>query len=62
MHNVTHLGEASVTEAQYFIKNMMTLGLRAEPKQSAGHNRMSQWDTSPDSANKCRVLNAHPAG
>ena len=62
VHNVTHIEEASVTEAQYFIKNMSTLGMRAEPKKSAGDKRMKQWDKSPDSAKKCRVLDAHPSG
>ena len=62
VHCVTHIDEATVAEAQYFIKKMRTLGMRAEPQQSGGHKRMNAWDKSPDSAKKCRVLDAHPSG
>ena len=62
VHSVTHIDEASVTEAQYFIKKLRTLGMRAEPKQSGEHKRMHQWDKTPDSAKQCRVLEAHPTG
>ena len=30
VHNVTHIDEGSVTEAQYFIKKLRTLGMRTE--------------------------------
>ena len=62
MHNVTHIDEDTVAEAQYFIKKMRTLGMRAEPKQSGEHKRMNDWPMAPDSAKKCRVLEAHPSG
>ena len=62
VHSVTHIDEASVTEARYFIKKMRTLGMRAELKQSRGHKRMNEWGQPPDSAKKCRVLDAHPSG
>ena len=52
----------SVTEAQNFIKTMRTLGMRAEPRQSGGHERMNERDKTPDSAKKCRVPAAHPSG
>ena len=41
---------------------MMTLGMRAEPQQSGGLKRMNEWDKTPDSAKKCRVLDAQPSG
>ena len=53
---------ASSPEAQYFVKKMMTLGMRTEPKQSGGHKRINAWALTPDSAKKCRVLDAHPSG
>ena len=62
MHDVTHFDEGAVTEAEYFMKEMRTLGMRAEPQQSGGHKRMNEWDKSPDSAKKCRLLDAHPSG
>ena len=62
VHSVTHIDEATVAEAQYVITKMMTYGMRAELQQSGGHKRMNQWDKSPDSAKKCRVLDAHPSG
>ena len=62
VHSVTHIDEDTVAEAQYFIKKMRTLGMRAEPQQSGGHKRMNEWDKTPDSAKKCRVLAAHPSG
>ena len=62
VHSVTHIDEATVDEAQYFIKKMRTLGMRAEPQQSGGHKRMREWDKTPESAKECRVLDAHPSG
>ena len=62
VHSVTHIEEASVTEAQYFIKKLRALGMSAEPNQSGGHKRMRELDRTPDSAKKCRVLDAHPSG
>ena len=62
MHSVTHIDEASVTEAQYFVKKMRALRMRTEPKQSDGHKRINEWAMTPDSAKKCRVLEAHPSG
>ena len=62
VHSVPNIDEASVTEAQYFVKKMRTLGMRAEPKQSGGHKRINEWAMTPDSAKKCRVLEVHPSG
>ena len=62
VHSVTHIDEASVTEAQYCIKKMRTLGMCAEPKQSGEHKRMNEWPMTPNSAKQCRVLEAHPSG
>ena len=62
VHSVTHIDDGAVTEAEYFMKKMRTLGMRAEPQQSGGHKRMNAWDNSPDSAKQCRVLDAHPSG
>ena len=58
------LGLAALSNdaTQLVAKKMRTLGMRAEPKQSGAHKRMNEWDTSPDSAKKCRVLDAHPSG
>ena len=62
VHSVTHVDEDTVAEALYFIKKMRTLGMRTETQQSCGHKRMREWDRTPDSAKKCRVLDAHPSG
>eukprot|EP00974_Lingulodinium_polyedra_P002036 191741-Lingulodinium_polyedra.AAC.1 len=62
VHSVTHIDEATVAEAKYFIKKMRTLGMRAEPQQSGGRKRMNEWEKTPDSAKKCKVLDAHPSG
>ena len=62
VHSVTHIDEATVAEVQHFIKEMGTLGTRAELQQSGGHTRMDEWDKTPGSAKKCRVLDAHPSG
>ena len=62
VHSVTHIDEGTVTEAQYFINKLRTLGMRTELQQSGGHKRMSAWSTTPDSAKKCRVLEGHPSG
>ena len=62
VHNVTHIDEGAVTEAEYFMKKMRTLGMRAELQQSGGHKRMNEWAQTPDSAKKCRILDAHPSG
>ena len=39
MHNVTHFDEGAVTEAEYFMKEMRTLGMRAELQQSGRFGR-----------------------
>ncbi len=62
VHNVTHIDEGAITEAEYFLKKMRTLGMRAELQQSGEHKRMHEWSKTPDSAKKCRVLEAHPTG
>ena len=62
VHSVTHIDESVVTEAQYFIQKLRTLGMRTELQQSGEHKRMSAWSTTPDSAKKCRVLEDHPSG
>ena len=62
VHSVTHIDETAVAEAEYFMKKMRTLGMRAEHQQSGEHKRMSEWSTTPDSAKKCRILNGHPSG
>ena len=38
-HNVTHFDEGVVTEAEYFMKEMRTLGMRAELQQSGRFGR-----------------------
>ena len=60
MHNVTHFDEGAVTEAEYFMKEMRTLGMRAELQQTGEHKRMNELSKTPDSAKKCRILDAHP--
>ena len=45
-------------EALYFIKKMSTLGMRAEHVESDGIKRMCEWEKTPDSAKKCRSLEA----
>ena len=62
VHNVIHIEEGAVTEAEYFIKHMRTLGMRAELQQSGGHKRMNELTQTPDSAKKCKILDAHPSG
>ena len=62
VHNVTHIDEGTVAEAQYFMKKMRTLGMRAELQQSGERKRMNEWSKTPDSAKKCRVLEVHPSG
>ena len=62
VHNVTHIDEGAVTEAQYFIKKMRTLGMRAELQQTGEHKRMNELSNTPDSAKKCRILDGHPSG
>ena len=62
VHSVTHIDPGAVHEAKYFIKKMRTLGMRAEYMESDGIKRMCEWDKTPDSANKCRSLEAHPTG
>ena len=62
VHSVTHIEEAAVTEAQYFITKLRTLGMRTELQQSGDHKRMNEWSKTPDSAKKCRVLEGHPSG
>ena len=49
-------------EAKYFIKKMRTLGMRAEYVESDGVKRMCEWVRAPDSAKKCRTLEAHLTG
>ena len=39
VHNVTHFDEGAVTEAEYFMKEMRTLGMRAELQQSGRFGR-----------------------
>ena len=62
VHSVTHIDEGTVTEAQYFINKLRTLGMRTELQQSGEHKRMNAWSMTPDSAKKCRVLEGHPSG
>ena len=62
VHNVTHIHEGAVTETQYFIKKMRTLGMRAGLQQTREHKRMHELSKTPDSAKKCRILDGHPSG
>ena len=62
VHSVTHIDLGAVHEAKYFIKKMRTLGMRAEYVESDGFKRMCEWEQTPDSAKKCRSLEAHPTG
>ena len=62
VHNVTRIDEGAVAEAEYFMKKMRTLGMRAELQQSGEHKRMNEWSKTPDSAKKRRVLEVHPSG
>ena len=39
VHNVTHIDEGAVTEAEYFMNEMRTLGMRAELQQSGRFGR-----------------------
>ena len=60
--SVTHIDEGAVAEAEYFIKKMRTLGMRAELQQTGEHKRMHELSKTPDSAKKCRILDGHPSG
>ena len=62
VHSVTHIDESAVTEGQYFIQKLRTLGMRTELQQSGDHKRMNEWSKTPESAKKCRVLEGHPSG
>ena len=62
VHSVTHIDPGAVHEAKYFIKKMRTLGMRAEYLESDSIKRMCEWEKTPDSAKKCRSLEAHPTG
>ena len=62
VHNVTHFDEGVVTEAEYLMQKMRTLGMRAELQQSGEHKRMNELSKTPDSAKKCKILDAHPSG
>ena len=62
VHSVTHIDPGAVHEAQHFINKMRTLGIRAEYVESDGIKRMCEWEKTPDSAKKCRSLEAHPTG
>ena len=62
MHSVTHVEAGTENEAKYFIKIMRTLGMRAEHAESSGLKRMNDWDKTPESAKRCRTLDAHPSG
>ena len=62
MHNVTHFDEGAVTEAEYFMKEMRALGMRAVLQQSGEHKRMNDLSKTPDSAKKCKILDGHPSG
>jgi hypothetical protein len=62
VHSVTRIEEGAVAEAEYFMKKMRTLGMRAELQNSGEKKRMHEWSKTPDSAKKCKVLEAHPSG
>ena len=62
VHNVTHIDEGLVAEAEYFMKKMRTLRICAELQQYGEYKRMNEWSKTPDSAKKCRILDAHPSG
>jgi hypothetical protein len=62
VHSVTRIEEGAVAEAEYFMKKMRTLGMRAELQNSGEKKRMHEWSKTPDSAKKCNVLDAHPSG
>ena len=62
VQSVTHLEPTAVKEAKYFIRKMRTLGMRAKYGGSDAVKRMSEWATTPDSAKKCKKLEAHPTG
>ena len=51
VHNVTHFDEDSVTEAEYFMKEMRTLGMRAVLQQSGEHKRMNELASSQEVQN-----------
>ena len=62
MHSVTHVEASTEKEAMSFNPKMRTLGMRAEHSGSSGLNRMNDLDKTPESANRCRTLDAHPSG
>ena len=62
VQNATRVEEGAVAEAEYFIKKMRTLGMRAELQNSGESKRMHEWSKTPESANKCKVLEGHPSG
>ena len=62
VHSVTHIDPGAVHEAKYCLKKMRSLGMRAEYVESDGMKRMCEWARTPDSAKKCRTLEAHPTG
>ena len=43
MQHVTHVEEGAVAEAEYFIKKLRTLGMRAELQNSGEKKRMHEW-------------------
>ena len=47
-------------EAEYFMKQLKTLGMRAELQQSGGHKPVNELTQTPDSAKKCRILDVLP--
>ena len=62
VQSVTHIDPGAVHEAKYFIKKMRTLGMWEEYLESDSIKRMCEWEKTPDSAKKCRSLEAHPLG
>ena len=42
VHNVTRIDESAVAEAEYFMKKMRTLGMRAELQQCGDRKRMDE--------------------
>ena len=62
VHNVTHIHEGAVTEMQYFIKKMRTIGMRAGLQQTREDKRMNELSKTHASAKRCRILDAHPSG
>ena len=62
VHSDTHIDPGAVHETKYFIKKMRTLGMRAGYQESDSIKRMCEWEKTPDSAKKCRSLEAHTIG